>query len=115
MPYRSTFMLPAADQHDVDAAWLDRQKQLSVEKNDPRLRKWLIEEVDALKAYHDGHANAEQTAASMTHPISTSPVLDLNSYSNNILGLSNLWRLLINALIDGLPNTHTICLPSWKL
>ncbi|KAG9849624.1 hypothetical protein KCU98_g4807, partial [Aureobasidium melanogenum] len=87
MPYHSHFTLPTADQHDVDTAWFDKQKQRSVEKNDPRLREWLTIEVDALKAYHDGNEDADPTAATMTRSISSSPVLDLDTYSDDILAL----------------------------
>ncbi|KAG9662292.1 hypothetical protein KCU64_g2050, partial [Aureobasidium melanogenum] len=100
MPYHSHFTLPAADQHDVDVAWFERQKQRSVEKNDPRLRNWLNEEVDALKAYHDGHEDADRTAATMTRSISSSPVVDLDNYSNDILALDSLWAVLIRALVE---------------
>ncbi|KAG9514272.1 hypothetical protein KCV07_g8198, partial [Aureobasidium melanogenum] len=106
MPYHSHFTLPAADQHNVDTAWFDRQKQRPVEKNDPRLRKWLNEEVDALKAYHDGHEDADRTAASMTRPISSSRVLDLDTYSNDILALDSLWAVLIESLIEW-PSSRT--------
>ncbi|KAH0277434.1 hypothetical protein KCU91_g3186, partial [Aureobasidium melanogenum] len=100
MPYHSHFTLPAADQHDVDVAWFEKQKQRSVEKNDPRLRNWLNEEVDALKAYHDGHEDADRTAATMTRSISSSPVVDLDNYSNDILALDSLWAVLIRALVE---------------
>ncbi|KAG9658772.1 hypothetical protein KCU95_g14780, partial [Aureobasidium melanogenum] len=106
MPYHSHFTLPTADQHDVDTAWFDKQKQRSVEKNDPRLREWLTIEVDALKAYHDGNEDADPTAATMTRSISSSPVLNLDTYSDDILALDSLWAVLARALIEW-PSSRT--------
>lgn len=100
MSFHDRFTLPRDDQHDVDAAWFDKQKQRRVQKNDPTLRGWLAEEVDALRAFHDGHANADETASAMTRPISTSPVPDLGGYSDEILAVGTLWLLIITALVE---------------
>ncbi|CAD0088199.1 unnamed protein product [Aureobasidium mustum] len=81
------FTLPSDNQHDIDPAWFDKQKQRFVEKNNPTLRNWLIEQVDALKAFHDGDLSADAAAAIMRHPISTSSVPDLGSYSDEAKGV----------------------------
>ncbi|KAH0332983.1 hypothetical protein KCU81_g9992, partial [Aureobasidium melanogenum] len=109
MSYHSQFTLPTADQHDVDATWFDKQRQLPVEKNDSRLRTWLVEQVNALQDFYDGDTNPDAVAAIMTHSISTSSILDLGSYSDDILALNILWRLLIKALIEWpSPRTHDL-------
>jgi hypothetical protein len=106
MPFHDQFTLPGGDQHDVDPAWFDKQKQRPIHKNDPTLRDWLAEEVDALRAFHDGNANANETASAMTRPISTSPVPDLGGYSDEILGLNNLWQVIIAGLVEW-PDSRT--------
>lgn len=59
--FYNRFKLPNDDQHHADPAWFDRQKQRHVDKDDPALRRWLADEVDALKAFHDGYTDAEGT------------------------------------------------------
>jgi hypothetical protein len=76
------------------------QKQRRVQNNDPSLRDWLAKEVDAFKAFHDSHMNADEAALTMTRPISTSPVPALGSYSDEILAVCDLWHVIIAALIE---------------
>jgi hypothetical protein len=99
-PFREIFEFPREGQHDVDTAWFERRKQSPVQKNDPSLRDWLVKQVDALKAFHDGHMTAEEAALSMTHPVSVSPVPDLGGYCDQILAVCNLWRVFIPALME---------------
>jgi hypothetical protein len=106
MLFHERFKLPGEDQHDVDSTWFERQKQRSVPSHDSRLRDWLSLEVDALKAFYDARINADEAALSMTHPVSVSPVPDLGGYSDDVLALGNLWRLIIVALIEW-PSTLT--------
>jgi hypothetical protein len=98
--FHDLFEIPREDQHDVDPAWFQRRKQRSVQKNDPSLRDWLAKQVDALKAFQDGHMTAEEASLSMTHPVSTSPIPALGGYSDEILAVNNLWRLIIAALME---------------
>ena len=100
MLFHERFSLPGGDQHDVDPAWFERQKQRSVQKNDPSLRHWLAAQVDELKAFYDDHVDADEAALSMTHPVSVSPVPALGGYSDDALALGNLWRLIIVAFIE---------------
>lgn len=100
MPFYERFTLPRDNQHDVDAAWFDKHKRRRFQKNDPTLRGWLVEEVDALRAFHDGYANADETASAMTRLISTSPVPDLGGYSDGILAVNTLWLVIITALVE---------------
>ncbi|KAH6875945.1 hypothetical protein BKA58DRAFT_131945 [Alternaria rosae] len=100
MPFHDRFELPREDEHNVSLAWFERQKKRCVQSHDPSLRDWLVTEVDALKAYHDGHINADEATFSMTHPLSTSPVPALGGYSDHVLALGNLWRVIIAALIE---------------
>jgi hypothetical protein len=44
--------------------------------------------------------NADEAALSMTYPLSASPVPALGDYSDEILAVSNLWRVIIAALIE---------------
>lgn len=74
--------------------------QRPVHRNDPSLRNWLSTEVDALRAFHDAHMNADEAALSMTYPLSNSPVPALGGYSDDILAVDNLWRLIIAALME---------------
>lgn len=53
-----------------------------------------------MKAFHDSHINADEAALSMTHPLTTSPVPELGGYSDDILAINSLWRLIIAALIE---------------
>ncbi|CAJ2505172.1 Uu.00g125660.m01.CDS01 [Anthostomella pinea] len=99
--FYNRFKLPQDDgQHHLDPAWFDRQKQRHVEKDDPSLRRWLVDEVNILKAFHDGDTDAEETAHDITRPISTSSVPDLGGYSDGILASNGLWFVLITALIE---------------
>jgi hypothetical protein len=100
MLFHDRFNLHEDDQHVVDPAWFKGQKQRRVQNNDPSLRDWLAKEVDAFKAFHDGHMNADEAALTMTRPISTSPVPALGGYSDEILAVGNLWRVIIAALIE---------------
>jgi hypothetical protein len=98
--FHEQFALPREDQHDVEPAWFERRKQRSVQKNDPSLRDWLVKQVDALEAFHDGHLKAEDAASAMTHPLSVSPVPELGGYSDEVLAVCNLWRVLIEAVME---------------
>ncbi|KAI4628470.1 hypothetical protein J4E83_003020 [Alternaria metachromatica] len=100
MSYHDSFELPREDEHNVSPAWFERQKQRPVESHDPSLRDWLATEVDALKAYHDGHITADEAALSMTHPLSTSPVPALGGYADHLLAVDNLWGVIIDALME---------------
>jgi hypothetical protein len=91
-----------SDQHDVDPAWFDQQKRRSVQGNDSSPRDWLATEVSALKVFHDAHLDADEAALCMIHPLSTSPVPALGGCSDHTLALSNLWRIVIAALIEWL-------------
>lgn len=106
MPFHERFALPREDQHDVGPAWFERQKQRVVQSHDPNLRDWLATEVDALKAFHDAHMNAEEAALSITQPLSDSPVPAVGGYSDHLLAVSNLWRVIIAALLEW-PSTRT--------
>ena len=100
MPFHDRFMLPGDDRRDADAAWFDKQKQRIVQKNNATLRGWLAQEVNALRAFHDGHASADETAPAITRPVSISPVLDLGGYSDEIFALNTLWIVIIAALVE---------------
>jgi hypothetical protein len=100
MLFSERFTLPTSSQHNVDPAWFDKQKQRSVDKNDSTLHNCLVEEVDALRAFHGGRANPDETAFAITRPISTSDVPDHGGYSDGILALGTLWLVIITALID---------------
>lgn len=100
MPFHDRFELPREDQHDVGSAWFERQKQRLAQSHDPSLHDWLATEVDALKAFHDAQMTADEAALSMTHPLSISSVPALGGYSDHILAVSNLWRVIIAALIE---------------
>lgn len=100
MPFQDRFELLREDQHDVGLAWFERQKKRPVQSHDPSLRAWLATEVDALKAFHDAHVDADEAAFSMTHPLSASPVPVLGDYSDHLLAVGNLWRLIIAALVE---------------
>lgn len=100
MPYNDRFTLSQDDQKSVDGAWFDSQKQLRVEKNDSVLRRCLDSEVDALRAFHDGHTDAAETAHAITRLISTSPVPALGGYSDHALAVTTLWLVIIRALIE---------------
>ena len=106
MLFHERFTLPEEGQHDADPAWFERQKQRPVQSNDASLRDWLATEVDALKAFHDAHTNAEEAALHMTRPLSASPVPALGGYSDHTLALGNLWRVAIAALMEW-PSTRT--------
>lgn len=43
---------------------------------------------------------ADEAALSMTHPLSTSPVPKLGGYSDDVLAVGNLWRVIITALME---------------
>lgn len=103
MLFHERFNLPKDDQRVVDPAWFEGQKQRRVQKHDPSLRDWLAKEVDAFKAFHDGHMNAAEAALTMTRPISTSPVPALGGYNDEILAVGNLWRVIIAALLEWPP------------
>lgn len=100
MPFHDRFGIPREDQNNVDLVWFERQKQRPVPNHDQSLRDWLATQVDALKAFYDARINADEAAFSMTHPVSVSPVPALGGYSDDTLALSNLWRLIIVALIE---------------
>lgn len=44
--------------------------------------------------------DADEAALSMTNPLSASPVPALGGYSDDVLAVNNLWRLIIAALIE---------------
>jgi hypothetical protein len=106
MLFHERFSLPKDDQHVVDPAWFEGQKQRRVQYNDPILRDCLAKEVDAFKAFHDGHMNADEAVLTMTRPISTSPVPALGGYSDEILAVCDLWHVIIAALVEW-PSAHT--------
>jgi hypothetical protein len=61
---------------------------------------WHNESVDVFKAFHDGERNTQETACAIARPISSSPILDLGSFSNEHVPLKNLWRLFHLALLQ---------------
>lgn len=100
MLFHDRFALPRGDQHDVNPAWFERQKQRPVHRHDKSLGDWLAAEVDVLKAFHGARINADEAALSMTNPLSTSPVPALGGYSDDTLAVGNLWRVIIASLIE---------------
>lgn len=97
MPFHDCFVLPREDQHDVDPAWFERQRQRSVENLS--LRDWRNTQIDALKVFHSD-TDANKAALSMTHPISVSPIPELGGYSDEIVAVCELWQIIIAALIE---------------
>lgn len=61
---------------------------------------WLATQVNALEAFHDARMNADEAALSMTRPLSVSPVPALGDYSDEILAVCKLWRVIIAAPIE---------------
>lgn len=100
MLFHDRFQLSKEDQHGVDPAWFEQQKQRSVQSHDPSLRDWLAAQVNALEAFHDARMDFDEAALFMTYPLSVSPVPALGGYSDEILAICNLWRVIIAALIE---------------
>ena len=103
MPFQDRFTLPNEAQHSVNPEWFDAKKQSLVYHDDASLRDGLTKAADALRAFHDGQMDAEQAALAITHPISTSPVPALGGYSDGILAVCNVWRIIIAALVEWPP------------
>lgn len=100
MLFHNRLILSREDQHGVDPAWFEQLEKRSVQSHDPSLRDWLATQVNALEAFHDARMNADEAAMSITHPLSVSPVPALGGYSDEILAICNLWRVIIAALIE---------------
>lgn len=100
MPLHDHYTLPNEDQRTVDPGWFDSQIQRWSSSKHGVLRSWLDEEVKALKAFHDGTTEVEETAHAISRPISTSSVPSLGTYSDESVALTNLWNVLTTALME---------------
>ncbi|KAI4869214.1 hypothetical protein F4820DRAFT_464284 [Hypoxylon rubiginosum] len=67
------------------------------------LKSFSDSEVTQLKSYHRGEASADEAACALTRPITNSSIYPLGGYSDHSRALSQLWGLLIDALIEWPP------------
>jgi hypothetical protein len=97
--FTKPFTQPPADARHAHASWFEEQRKPQSDAKSI-VDGWHNESVDILKAFHDGEKNALETAFAITRPISSSPVPDLGSYSNEGIPLTNLWGLFHHALLE---------------
>ncbi|KAI8935236.1 hypothetical protein NX059_007825 [Plenodomus lindquistii] len=95
------YTLHSESSPSIDEQWFEA-KSKRYEKN--AYAKCYGEEVAALKDFYTGKTNTEQAATAMTQPISRSPIQDTGDYSDDSSALSQLWRLLTDALIEWPPS-----------
>ncbi|KAM4062778.1 hypothetical protein HRG_007598 [Hirsutella rhossiliensis] len=68
--------------------------------NNEILLSCLKEEIAVLEAYYQGKTSTGDAASAITRPISNSPAPALGGYSDEIVGLCQLWRVFTDALAD---------------
>lgn len=82
--------------HRVPEEWFVTELSRSGGKN--FLKAFRAEEVDVLRAYHNGNLSVDDAAKAITGPVSTSSPVDGDSDSIN--GLYQLWDLMREALVE---------------
>ncbi|KAF1818379.1 uncharacterized protein K489DRAFT_405123 [Dissoconium aciculare CBS 342.82] len=82
--FTQPFTHPPVDARLVHTSWFEAQR-LPQSNSKSIVDGWHDETVDVLKAFHGNDKNAEETAFALTRSISSSPILDLGSYSNEML------------------------------
>jgi hypothetical protein len=97
--FTKPFTHPPADARHAHASWFMGQR-LPQSSSKSVVDDWHNESVVVLKAFHDDEKNAQETAFAITRPISSSPIPDLGSYSNESIPLTNLWGLFHRALLE---------------
>ncbi|KAK7420738.1 hypothetical protein QQX98_002540 [Neonectria punicea] len=94
------FYSPSSEDYQgVLPEWFDAQHS-RYSSNSDILKAYLAKEIDALKAFHDGETNTEQASHTITRPISTTPIPAVGTSSDDIVVLTQLWRLYKDALIE---------------
>jgi hypothetical protein len=87
--FTQPFTHPPVDARHVHTSWFEAQR-LPQSNSKSIVDGWHDETVDVLKAFHDDDKNAEETAFALTRSISSWPIPDLGSYSNESIPLMNL-------------------------
>lgn len=87
-------------QGGVPPSWFSAQLARYKTNSDILKDFYLAQEVSALKAFHDGVATTEQAANAITRPISTNPVPSVGTSSDEIVAITQLWRLYKDALVE---------------
>lgn len=87
-------------------SWFESQLTRYKTNSDLLRDYYLAEEINTLKAFYDGDSTAEQAAEAITRPINSTPVPKINTMSDEIVPLTQLWRLYTDVLIEA-PSSRT--------
>lgn len=93
------YSLLSEDIHAVPDDWFDRQRSRYSHKFELLLTmeaQWI----DILDAYQGGRVTTEQAAHAITQPLSTFPVPDFGTDTDELEPLSVLWHLFKDALVE---------------
>ena len=86
---------------DITLDWFaTKRERYSDSEGNEILNGFMIAELEALQSLYEGETSAENTAISITNPISNSSVPFLGSYSDDRVAVTRLWHLLVEALIS---------------
>lgn len=90
----------------VPTSWFEAQLSRYDTRSDILRDAYLSPEINALKDFHDGNASPEQAAQAITRPITTSSVPSVGTSSDEIVAVTQLWRLYKDALVEW-PSSRT--------
>lgn len=102
----SRYVFPKEDATGVSPDWFTSQLTRYQVKNED-LKRYLVEELEALKSFHDGQTSIEQAATAITKPISEGPVAEVNSYSDGIAAIVQLWDYVFRDALMEWPANRT--------
>lgn len=100
------FSLPRNDQTDAPSSWFSTQVERWASSKYTPINTMTKEAITTLQAFHDRRLDAASAAQQITAPISTSPVPDLGTYSDDSAALTSFWHVLTTALVEW-PRTRT--------
>ncbi|RYP05420.1 hypothetical protein DL765_009847 [Monosporascus sp. GIB2] len=83
----------------VPQGWFDAQLS-RYRTSSEVLKSFLSQEIQALQDFHNGETNVNEAAHAITRPISTSSIPALGTSSDEIVAITQLWRLFKDALIE---------------
>ena len=108
-PRQSTldrYVLPDEKATGVSVEWFSSQRTRYPVKNE-HLKRYLVAELDALESFHNGTTCTEDAAKAITQPIVDGPIPNLNSYSDDITAMVQLWDYIFRDALMEWPPSRT--------
>ncbi|PWI64088.1 hypothetical protein PCL_12684 [Purpureocillium lilacinum] len=87
----------------IPDTWFDEQVKRYRSSNEI-LQGYIVKEVEVLKAYYGRQVRTQDAARAITHPISSTSIPLGGTSSDDIVPLTQLWRLLKDALVEWPPD-----------